>query len=64
MNTIDEQTAVNNNENLSKETLGVVSETITSTDFCEAVDILPSTEVKDILPALESLLTKEEEIKN
>ena len=64
MNTTDEQTTVNNNENLSKETLGVVSETIISTDFGEAVDILPSTEVKDILPALESLLTKEEEIKN
>lgn len=60
---IDEQIKFEGNENLSKETLRGVSETMASTDFGESVDILPSTEVKDILPALE-ILNAHEEIKN
>ncbi len=62
MNT-DEQIKIGGNENLSKVTLGEVSATTASTDFGEAVDILPSTEVKDILPALE-IVNEHEEIKN
>ena len=57
MNT-DEHINTESDGDISKETFGGVSEVLASTDFDEVIDILPSTEVKDILPA------KKEEIIN
>lgn len=60
MNTTNTTTdELHDDATVQKETLGEVSDTLASTDFDEEKEILPSTEVKDILPMVEPEVVKE-----